>query len=268
MQYARSNGLTGNYDDGNGSWNSRSVKYILTNRTYTGMLVQGKEKRVVKGTHKPLVDSEIFDSIQKRFQANSFHIAASDQSVDNILKGKVICGCCGGKMQRKRGSNKANWYFFTCITKNRLGTDKCTGMYIREEDVFSAIYYQLKIYLNKHLISEPQYKQVLHKFDEELNQLTETCKELWQYFIKQYEQFISGEITKEEFLMARDSRKTAENALKEVEEKKEKYMKHYDILHTMACVNRKERPLSDIMDAIAEIVIYADKKIRIKWVLD
>lgn len=268
MQYARSNGLTGNYDDGNGSWNSRSVKYILTNRTYTGMLVQGKEKRVVKGTHKPLVDSEIFDSIQKRFQANSFHIAASNQPVDNILKGKVICGCCGGKMQRKRGSNKANWYFFTCITKNRLGADKCTGMYIREEDVFSAIYYQLKIYLNKHLISEPQYKQVLHKFDEELNQLTETCKELWQYFIKQYEQFISGEITKEKFSMARDSRKTAENALKEVEERKEKYMKHYDILHTMACINRKERPLSDIMDAIAEIVIYADKKIRIKWVLD
>ena len=38
-------GLSGNYDDGDGNWNSRSVKYILTNRTYTGMLVQGKEKR-------------------------------------------------------------------------------------------------------------------------------------------------------------------------------------------------------------------------------
>ena len=27
IQYARSNGLTGNYNDGDGSWNSRSVKY-------------------------------------------------------------------------------------------------------------------------------------------------------------------------------------------------------------------------------------------------
>lgn len=43
IQYARSKGLSGNYYDGNGSWNSRSVKYILTNRTYTGVLVQGKE---------------------------------------------------------------------------------------------------------------------------------------------------------------------------------------------------------------------------------
>ena len=40
IQYARSNGLSGNYDDSDGNWNSRSVKYILTNRTYTGMLVQ------------------------------------------------------------------------------------------------------------------------------------------------------------------------------------------------------------------------------------
>lgn len=39
IQYAQSNGLTGNYDDGSESWNSRSEKYILTNRTYTGMLV-------------------------------------------------------------------------------------------------------------------------------------------------------------------------------------------------------------------------------------
>lgn len=65
IQYARANGLTGNYDDGNGSWNSRSVKYILTNRTYTGVLVQGKEKRVVAGTHEPLVDAKTFDIIQK-----------------------------------------------------------------------------------------------------------------------------------------------------------------------------------------------------------
>ena len=44
IQYARTKGLQGNYDNGDGIWNTRSVKYILTNRTYTGVLVQGKEK--------------------------------------------------------------------------------------------------------------------------------------------------------------------------------------------------------------------------------
>ena len=32
-------------------------------------------------------------------------------NTENILKGKVICGCCGRKMQRKRGTNHADWYF-------------------------------------------------------------------------------------------------------------------------------------------------------------
>ena len=68
IQYARSNGLTGNYDDGDGSWNSRSVKYILTNRTYTGMLIQGKEKRAVAGTHDALVDKNTFEAIQNCFR--------------------------------------------------------------------------------------------------------------------------------------------------------------------------------------------------------
>ena len=157
IQYARSNGLSGNYDNGNGNWNSRSVKYILTNRTYTGMLVQGKEKRVVSATHEALVDTNTFDAIQKSFQEKAFNIAKHGQSTENILKGKVICGCCGGKMQRKRGTNHADWYFFTCITKNRLGVDKCTGMYVREEDVLRAIYYQLKLHVKEHFISDSQY---------------------------------------------------------------------------------------------------------------
>ena len=74
IQYARSNGLSGNFDNGNGNWNSRSVKYILTNRTYTGMLVQGKEKRVIEATHEPLVDSGTFDAIQKAFQARAYNV--------------------------------------------------------------------------------------------------------------------------------------------------------------------------------------------------
>ena len=99
------NGLDVNFDDGNGSWNSRSVKYILTNRTYTGMLVQGKEKRAVEATHEPLVDSDTFDAIQKAFQSRAYNVVPQGQSADNVLKSKVICGCFGGKMQCKRGTN-------------------------------------------------------------------------------------------------------------------------------------------------------------------
>lgn len=59
VQYARSNGLNENDNNCDESWSSRSVKYILTNCTYTGMLIQGKEKRVVAGTHEALVDVDV-----------------------------------------------------------------------------------------------------------------------------------------------------------------------------------------------------------------
>ena len=131
--YARSKGLQGNYDDGDGMWNTRSVKYILTNRTYTGVLIQGKEKRVVKGTHAPLIDTKTFDKIQAMLQQRAFKLTDNDdtQISPNILKGKVICGCCGSKMQRCRGTNQASWYFFSYLTNNRVGADHCMGMYVR-----------------------------------------------------------------------------------------------------------------------------------------
>ena len=205
IHYARSNGLSGNYDDGSGNWNSRSVKYILTNRTYTGMLVQGKEKRTVSATHEALVDTNTFDTIQKSFQAKAFNIAKHSQSTENFLKGKVICGCCGGKMQRKRGTNHADWYFFTCITKNRLGVGKCTGMYVREEDVLRAIYYQLKLYIKKHFISDLQYKRELSRLNNEIDQVDGQYQEVFRNAIQHYEKFVYGEISKEEFRLVQDT---------------------------------------------------------------
>ena len=123
------------------------------------MLVQGKAKRIVKGSHEPLRDIETFDRIRREFRARSFNISPIPAASENVFKGKVICVCCGGKMQLKRGTNHADWHFFTCITKKRLGANKCTGMYAREEDVLSAVYYQLKQYVDQHFITKYQYKK-------------------------------------------------------------------------------------------------------------
>lgn len=124
-------------------------KYILTNWTYTGMLAQGEEKRVVKGSHPALADAKTFDGIQSALQQRAFHLTSdsSTQITPNILKGKVICGCCGSMMQRRRETSHANWYFFPCPTNDHIGSDHCIGMYVRKEDIFSAICCQLKLFL-------------------------------------------------------------------------------------------------------------------------
>ncbi|MEG0659495.1 MAG: recombinase family protein [Anaerorhabdus sp.] len=257
IRYARSNGLSGSYDDGNGNWNSRSVKYILTNRTYTGMLVQGKEKRAVPATHEALVDTDTFDAIQKAFQTKTFNLTASSQSMENILKGKVICGCCGGKMQRKRGTNHVDWHFFICITKNRLGTNKCTGMYVREEDVLSAVYYQLKQYVDQHFITKGQYKQEIQRLDSIIEAAFLKYEEAADFIMKQYENYVMGEGSKETIAVARPVRVQVEAELNTAIADKAVYEKQYRVYCKLLKVSRKEVPLS-------EIVVDADRRIVVK----
>lgn len=242
IQYARENGLKGNYDDGNGSWNSRSVKNILTNRTYTGVLVQGKEKRIVEGTHQALVDNEIFELIQKAFSEREKKQTGNNTGIENILRGKVICGCCSGKLQRRFGRNR-EWAFFSCITNNRLGIKKCTGMYIREDDVMNAIYTELNTLADEYYISEAEYKAHKQAFEKEFADIVRNLDVEMNSSISYYERLVSGEISETEFteLMSVGRMLTLERdkLLEAVKEYDEKYKASQKLFKA----SRKEIPL-------------------------
>lgn len=247
------------------NWNSRSVKYILTNRTYTGMLIQGKEKRAVAGTHEALVDEEIFEAIQKSFQTRAFNVTPKEESTENILKGKVICGCCGGKMQRKRGTGHADWHFFTCITKNRLGADKCTGMYARE-DVYNAIYRQLKDYVSEHYITDSAHRQQIQEMEIQIADLTKQKTTAWIDAMEHYEKYIEGEISKEEFRVVQDIANQAKEALAQAVERKTAYETQYAVFRKLLFASSREISLSEIMDCIDKVVVDNGKKIMVKWI--
>ena len=229
------------------------------------MLIQGKEKRAVAGTHEALVDEKVFESIQKSFRARAFNLAPKGQSTENILKGKVICGCCSGKMQRKRGTDHADWHFFTCITKNRLGSDRCTGMYVREEDVFNAVYRQLKVYVSEHYITDLQNKQQIQKFNDQIFELTQSSEKTWENAMKYYEQYVRGETSKEDLRAALDAAHDVNSVLTEITEQKTAYDKEYSTFRKLLSVNDKRIPLSEIIDCIDKIVVDAGRHIVVKW---
>lgn len=232
------------------------------------MLVQGKEKRVVSATHEALVDTNTFDAIQKSFHEKAFNIAKHGQSTENILKGKVICGCCGGKMQRKRGTNHADWYFFTCITKNRLGADKCTGMYVREEDVLRAIYYQLKLYVKEHFISDSQYKQELIRLNNEIDHSDSQYQEIFRNAVHHYEMFVDGKISKDEFRAVQDAANEKKAIRDNIIASKMAYEKQYQMFCKLLKASYKEIALDEIMDCIDKITICPNKNITIQWAID
>ena len=168
-------------------------------------------------------------------------------------------------MQRKRGTNHADWYFFTCITKNRLGADKCTGMYAREEDVLSAMYHQLKEYFKQHFISSDQYKKEIQRLDSVIEAASVRYEEAIDFGMKQYEKYVMGEGPKEAIAAARPARERAEAALKAAIAEKKAYEELYRVLCKLMKVSRKEVPLSKVVDCVEQIVVDVDRRIVVKW---
>ena len=71
MTYALSNGLKGNYNTGNGLWNTRTIRDILRNKVYVGDLEQGKEKYLVQNTHEAIISRDLFGKVQAIIDKNA-----------------------------------------------------------------------------------------------------------------------------------------------------------------------------------------------------
>lgn len=235
LEYAKANGLEGNYKQGSDQWNTRSIKKILTNSVYVGDLVQGKQDYLVKNTHEALVDRETFARIQWTFSKSAeASKSKAKPASDNLLKGKVICGCCGGKMQRRKGSGNADWHFFTCITNNRLGAGNCSGMYIRESAIMDAIRTEISKHVDAHKDVAINYEKDWAALDEKLAEAKHSLENQKEHFIRCFEQNVLGNVSREEYLQAVDEKKIAEQVVKDNETDIEQYevlYQKYQLFH-------------------------------------
>ena len=153
----------------------------------------------MEGTHEAIVEKKLFERIQSLLgNETQTAISASPFSENSILKGKVFCGNCGGKLQRKHGTGNADWYFFTCITKNRMSKEYCLGIYIRESAVMSAIRAEISniIKSQQQIMSckrkEQRYLECENSQIEQDNRIQSIERR------KIYEDMVMGKLTKEE----------------------------------------------------------------------
>ena len=102
-------------------------------------------------------------------------------------------------------------------------------MYVREEDVFHAIYHQLKLYVNEHFISDSQYKQVIKGLDNDIAQSDQQYQEAFRNAIRHYERFVDGEIGKEEFRAAQDAANEKKAIRDDIITSKTAYEKQYQV---------------------------------------
>lgn len=122
------------------SWNISSVKKILSNRIYTGDMVQHIQTKVnykskkkitldeslwviVEDTHEPLVDKETFKYIKSLGKRKTRNYNLKTERPKRILEGKIFCKECGNRLSvyyRK----KLDYWSINC---NRYSRDPKRG---------------------------------------------------------------------------------------------------------------------------------------------
>ena len=138
-------------------------------------------------------------------------------------------------------------------------------MYVREEDIFNAIYRQLKSHVNEHYITDSAYRQQVQELDGQIADFTQHKTKAWIDAMEHYEKYVQGEISKEEFRVVQDIANQARDVLVQVTERKTTYEKQYTVFRKLLSASCREIPLSEIMDCIDKVVVDNGKKIVVKW---
>ena len=116
-------------------WSANMVLRILKNPIYIGTLEQGRvttpnykikrlvykpreEWAVVEGCHEPVIDSDIFEIVQKVLALDT-RTSPGGEGVE-LFSGLVYCGECGGAMIRKTvPSGKKKYVYYVCATHKK-----------------------------------------------------------------------------------------------------------------------------------------------------
>lgn len=115
------------FNDGTAS--ARSIKYVLSNKTYAGYLRNKNEW--VKGLHDPIISEETFDKAhailenkKKRFEESGYK--AGQGALSTNFGGLLYCAHCGGKYAKTQSGSKQYGfhYNYTCYSKNK----RCKAM--------------------------------------------------------------------------------------------------------------------------------------------
>ncbi len=301
LAYKRSNGLPyakGGYADTEDcKWSATTILRILSDETYTGTMVQGKQTTPhfklkerelkpsedwvrVENTHEAIIDKADFDSVQRLKGLDTRTSPQSDKVY--LFSGMLICGCCGGRMTRKiNRSNGKEYVYYYCPTGKKGGC-KSSSM-IKESELTECVQSSLKAHINSVVslhslitsISRDRINQGLaQEYTGYIKSNEEQLARVESFKRKLYENLVGGVLSKEEFLQykAKYSAKAEEikaaiqswnDKLSEVLENRGERNRWLNHLLQFAEMEEIDRSL--VSRLIQSIKISADKQIEVRF---
>ena len=119
-------------------WTDGSVGRLMHKRLLTGYRVYGKVE--LQDEALRIIDNETFDALQVRMEGKR-KSQANAQKYENILKGTLVCGHCGGNMIMHKGKS-ALAHHYKCYNRFTVKTG-CTDARMMDIDLLNNVVYEL-----------------------------------------------------------------------------------------------------------------------------
>ena len=150
-------------------WKYFAISDMLTNEIYIGNMVQGKygsisyktkinkprpkeEWYIVRGTHEPIIDRELWDRVQDLIAQKAKPFSTGQIG---LFARKAVCMNCGYTMRSgktKAGRDRATEYRYLKCSNHHVSDDACEGAYINvqklEQKVLDELNRMSEEYIN------------------------------------------------------------------------------------------------------------------------
>jgi DNA invertase Pin-like site-specific DNA recombinase len=224
-EYKKDRGLphpkNGFADREGAKWSATQIIRILTDETYTGTLVQGKqatpnyklkelltkpesEWQRTPNAHEAIIPKHIFDLTQKILRLDTRTAPGGDKVY--IFSGILICGCCGNRMTRYTvPSGGKKYFYYRCPTGKKGG---CGAALVKESELTDCVLESVKA----HVANVASLERLLAGLDadrvacELATALTEQLAEnerrldkIREFRAGLYENMVGGNLSKEEY---------------------------------------------------------------------
>lgn len=143
-------------------WTCKKVDNILSNKSYTGVLIQGKRKRishkihnlvainkenwiVIENHHEPIISLEEYNKIQDIIYSREYRTRKNKEY--DIFAGHLKCPDCNNSFTLKK-TNKYEYYYCSSYIRDKTCTKHTFNKEKLKEIILKAINKQIELVMN------------------------------------------------------------------------------------------------------------------------
>lgn len=218
-------------------WGHNTIKKILTNRVYTGDLIQHKgemvsykvkkyrllpksEYLIKENAHEAIIDEQTFELVQDIIKRKAHNIRRQENT-EHLLAGLLYCPLCHNKYTFQVQSGLKDDMVAICSMYNRYGKDYCTRRAIRESNLNKYVLEDLRKNLTEKIDKEKLINSIdkssinaeKKKLEKKITENKKRINEINKILKTAYEDRVNGIIDTKEFLTYSESYKKEQEEL-------------------------------------------------------